>query len=179
MAVASGSVHRLFPTRSPCDFKRRMPGITARRTNNNKQHRRVPCSPPSPLDSTAMADLPTLLQASLNPQSRKEAELRLFDLSLQPGFLSHLLRFILQPPQDRAIRLAGAVYLKNVAKLRWEEVRSDPFLSCLSTAFSFRMSNPSWRKTKAHSDQSSSPPCSPSPTPQTRPYVPKSPRPCR
>ena len=79
-----------------------------------------------------MADLPALLQASLNPETRKVAEHNLFNISLQPGFLSHLLLLILEPTQDRATRLAGAVYLKNVAKLRWEEVCSDPFSSCLS-----------------------------------------------
>ncbi|KAG5641488.1 hypothetical protein DXG03_005099 [Asterophora parasitica] len=68
-----------------------------------------------------MADLPTLLLASLNPETRKQAEQSLNAVSVQPGFLSHLLRIVLEPSQDRAVRLAGGVYLKNVTKLRWDE----------------------------------------------------------
>ncbi|KAF9463182.1 CAS/CSE protein [Collybia nuda] len=68
-----------------------------------------------------MADLPTLLRASLDPSSRKQAEQSLNTLSLQQGFLSHLLRLVVEPGQDRAVRLSGSVYLKNITKLRWEE----------------------------------------------------------
>ncbi|GLB42771.1 putative importin alpha re-exporter [Lyophyllum shimeji] len=68
-----------------------------------------------------MADLPALLLASLNPSTRKQAEQSLNAVSVQPGFLSHLLRLVLESTQDRAVRLAGGVYLKNITKLRWEE----------------------------------------------------------
>ncbi|KIM38838.1 hypothetical protein M413DRAFT_75629 [Hebeloma cylindrosporum] len=68
-----------------------------------------------------MADISTLLLASLNPQSRKQAEQSLTALSIQPGFLTHLLRLVLNPSQDRAVRLSGSIYLKNITKLRWEE----------------------------------------------------------
>ncbi|TFK31640.1 importin alpha re-exporter [Crucibulum laeve] len=68
-----------------------------------------------------MADLPTLLLASLNPDTRKQAEQNLNAVSTQPGFLSHLLRLVLDPAQDRAVRLSGSVYLKNITKLRWDE----------------------------------------------------------
>ncbi|KAH0580356.1 hypothetical protein H2248_001858 [Termitomyces sp. 'cryptogamus'] len=68
-----------------------------------------------------MADLPALLLASLEPTTRKQAEQNLDAVSVQPGFLSHLLRLVLEPSQDRAVRLAGGVYLKNIAKHRWEE----------------------------------------------------------
>jgi exportin-2 (importin alpha re-exporter) len=47
-------------------------------------------------------------------------------LSTQPGFLSHLLRLVVDQSQDRAIRLSGSVYLKNITKLRWDEVRLLP-----------------------------------------------------
>lgn len=70
-----------------------------------------------------MADLPTLLRASLDPASRKQAEQNLNALSTQKGFLTHLLALVLQQSQDLPVRLAGGVYLKNIAKLRWEEVR--------------------------------------------------------
>lgn len=68
-----------------------------------------------------MADLPALLQASLSPQTRKQAEQNLNALSLQTGFLTHLLGLVLEQSQDRAIRLSGSVYLKNITKLRWDE----------------------------------------------------------
>ncbi|KAI0648900.1 Cse1-domain-containing protein [Trametes meyenii] len=69
-----------------------------------------------------MADqLPSLLLASLNPASRKQAEQSLHSLSVQPGFLAHLLTLVLQPSQDRAVRLAASVYLKNIIKSRWED----------------------------------------------------------
>ncbi|KAI9001554.1 Cse1-domain-containing protein [Trametes punicea] len=68
-----------------------------------------------------MAELPALLLASLNPTTRKQAELNLQTLSIQPGFLTHLLTLVLQTPQDRAVRLAASVYLKNLIKSRWED----------------------------------------------------------
>lgn len=75
-----------------------------------------------------MADLPSLLLASLNPDTRKQAEQNLTALSTHQGFLTHLLNLILEPSQDRAVRLSGSVYLKNITKLRWEEVSL--ILSC-------------------------------------------------
>ncbi|KAJ7050487.1 importin alpha re-exporter [Mycena amicta] len=68
-----------------------------------------------------MSNLATLLQASLAPSTRKEAEQQLTQLSHQPGFLSHILRLSLDSTQDRPVRLAASVFLKNIAKLRWEE----------------------------------------------------------
>lgn len=70
-----------------------------------------------------MADqLASLLQASLSPQTRRSAEQTLTELSTQSGFLPALLQLTLNTLTDRAIRLAGAVYLKNVVKLQWMEV---------------------------------------------------------
>jgi exportin-2 (importin alpha re-exporter) len=76
-----------------------------------------------------MADLSSLLLASLNPDTRKQAEQNLTVLSSQQGFLIHLLNLILEPSQDRAVRLSGSVYLKNITKLRWEEVNTKPWYS--------------------------------------------------
>lgn len=70
-----------------------------------------------------MAELPSLLLASLNPALRKQAEQNIQSLSVQPGFLSVLLQLVLEQSQDRAVRLAGSIYLKNVIKTRWEDVR--------------------------------------------------------
>lgn len=69
-----------------------------------------------------MAELPSLLLASLNPSTRKQAEQSLTDLSNQSGFLSHLLRLVLEQSLDRSVRLAGGIYLKNVIKSRWQDV---------------------------------------------------------
>ncbi|VDB88356.1 unnamed protein product [Peniophora sp. CBMAI 1063] len=66
-----------------------------------------------------MADIPQLLLASLNPQTRKQAEQTLTSYSDQPGFLTSLLQLVLEGSQDNATRLAAAVYLKNQAKTRW------------------------------------------------------------
>ncbi|KAJ6474605.1 CAS/CSE protein [Mycena vitilis] len=68
-----------------------------------------------------MSDLPSLLLASLNPATRKAAEQNLNALSIQQGFLSHLLLLILDGTKERAVRLAGSVFLKNITRLRWEE----------------------------------------------------------
>ncbi|KAH8833705.1 Cse1-domain-containing protein [Flagelloscypha sp. PMI_526] len=69
-------------------------------------------------------DLSALLVASMNPATRKQAETELQSASVQPGFLTHLLQLVLNSSVDRAARLAGSVYLKNMAKLRW--IEEDP-----------------------------------------------------
>jgi len=77
-----------------------------------------------------MSDLPTLLQASLSPVTRKQAEHDLMLLSIQPAFLTKLLHLVLDFSQHRAVRLSASVYLKNITRTRWEEVRSlTPFVS--------------------------------------------------
>jgi exportin-2 (importin alpha re-exporter) len=69
-----------------------------------------------------MSDLAGLLQASLSPATRKQAEQSLDSYSTQQGFLPHLLHLVLDRSVDPAARLAGSIYLKNVAKLKWDEV---------------------------------------------------------
>ena len=76
-----------------------------------------------------MADLAALLQASLSPATRKDAELTLESFSLQPYFLLHLLNLVLDQSKPSPVRLAGSVYLKNIAKSRWVEVRALLLLS--------------------------------------------------
>jgi len=72
-------------------------------------------------------DLPALLRASLDPSTRREAEHRLKELASAPGFVTTLLQFVVGSggvaAVDRPIRLAGAVYLKNVVKRNWVDVR--------------------------------------------------------
>ena len=71
-----------------------------------------------------MADVASLLLASLSPATRKQAEQNLQALSIQPAFLPNLLGLVLNGSQDRSVRLAGSVYLKNVIRSKWEDVRS-------------------------------------------------------
>jgi hypothetical protein len=107
-----------------------------------------------------MSDIASLLQASLQPASRKHAEQQLHALAAQHGFLAHLLSLILDVSYDRPTRLAGGIYLKNVAKLRWEEVWSvtSPIILIHLICGSYRTMHPSQNKTKQPSDLSSSQP---------------------
>ncbi|TDL23186.1 Cse1-domain-containing protein [Rickenella mellea] len=73
-----------------------------------------------------MADVRGLLLASLNPQTRKQAERDLQALSLQQGFLVALLQLILDQTQERAVRLSGSVFFKNVVRRRWEDGQDEP-----------------------------------------------------
>ena len=75
-----------------------------------------------------MTDVPQLLLASLNPPTRKQAEQNLATRSTQTSFLPGLLRIVLDSSQDRSVRLAGSVYLKNAVKSRWEGVSSGQIL---------------------------------------------------
>lgn len=68
-----------------------------------------------------MSDLPAFLSASLSPATRKEAERQLHVLSQNQGFLSLLLGLVLDPSQDRAVRLAGSIYFKNLVKSKWDD----------------------------------------------------------
>lgn len=70
-----------------------------------------------------MSDLPSLLLASLSPETRKQAEQSLGEFSVQPSFLPHLLGLVLDGAQNKGVRLAGSVFFKNVIKKRWSEVR--------------------------------------------------------
>ncbi len=87
----------------------------------------------------SVPDFPALLRASLDPSSRREAEHRLKELAGAPVFLPTLLQFVVGSggtvggvaAVDRSIRLAGAVYLKNVVKRNWVDVRAIPSLCAL------------------------------------------------
>lgn len=80
--------------------------------------RRVPTFAPF----SKMSDVPQLLLASLSPSTRKQAEQSLATRSTQASFPLSLLRIALDSSQDRSVRLAGSVYLKNTIKSRWEDV---------------------------------------------------------
>jgi hypothetical protein len=71
-----------------------------------------------PFDS--MVDLAGLLLASLNPDSRKQAEQNLNALGLQQGFPSHFLGLVLDPAQDHSVRLSGSSSARqhNISQMR-------------------------------------------------------------
>jgi exportin-2 (importin alpha re-exporter) len=71
-----------------------------------------------------MADLAALFSASLDPSTRKQAELALTQASLQQNFALEVLALSLSSTQDRAIRLASGIYFKNTIKRRWSPVSS-------------------------------------------------------
>ena len=77
--------------------------------------RRIVCPP---LIST-MPGIAPLILASLNPETRRQAEQNLHALSSQPGLLAAILHLILDASQDRSVRLAASVFLKNTVKRRW------------------------------------------------------------
>lgn len=107
-----------------------------------------------------MSNIASLLQASLQPASRKQAEQQLHALASQQGFLAHLLTLILDGSYDHSTRLAGGIYLKNISKLRWEEVHNNLSLimSIHLICGSNRTMHPSRKQTKQHSDPSLSQP---------------------
>ena len=74
-----------------------------------------------------MSDVPQLLLASLNPSTRKQAEHNLATRSTLTSFLPSLLHIVLDSSQDRSVRLAGSVYLKNTIKSRWDDVSDRRF----------------------------------------------------
>ncbi|KAJ3492037.1 hypothetical protein NLI96_g338 [Meripilus lineatus] len=76
-----------------------------------------------------MADIPSLLLASLVPSTRKQAEQALQAHSKQAGFLPGLLQLVLASGQERSVRLAGSVFLKNTTKSRWDDVCTYAFFS--------------------------------------------------
>lgn len=88
-------------------------------TTSNRQQRYI----------AAMADIPSLLLASLVPSTRKQAEQALQAHSKQAGFLPGLLQLVLASGQERSVRLAGSVFLKNTTKSRWDDVCTYAFFS--------------------------------------------------
>lgn len=104
-----------------------------------------------------MSQLPQLLLASLDPNTRKQAEQNLHALSQQPAFLTTLLRLVLDPAQDRPVRLAGSVFFKNVVKNKWDDVRLTcrcvlPTLTVLTTSAHLnRRMHPSHSRTRCPS----------------------------
>ncbi|KDQ12400.1 hypothetical protein BOTBODRAFT_34372 [Botryobasidium botryosum FD-172 SS1] len=67
-----------------------------------------------------------LLLASLVPSTRQAAESQLTTVSVQPGFLPHLLQLALDPAQPLQVRQAASVYFKNNVRRRWDTESEEP-----------------------------------------------------
>jgi hypothetical protein len=105
-----------------------------------------------------MADLPNLLVASLKPDTRKQAEQALNAISTQPGFLGVLLQLVLNSTQERPVRLAASIYLKNIAKMRWDEV-SQPIFANFSLKLKLCVGGPATSRTGQDSTERSTGAC--------------------
>lgn len=59
------------------------------------------------------------LEQSLNPQSSKQAEAFLKTIETHPEFAINLLHVVASPNINSSVRLAGALYFKNLVKRKW------------------------------------------------------------
>lgn len=81
--------------------------------------------------------VPGLLAASLVIDQRKAAEQQLDALSVQSGFVPHLLQLVLERSQPVQIRQAACLYFKNQIKARWDDVSPVRFRSSDEAFFLF------------------------------------------
>lgn len=68
------------------------------------------------------SNVPALFAASLVIDQRKAAEAQLEGLSVQKGFIPHLLQIVLDRTQALPVRQAACLYFKNQIKQRWDDV---------------------------------------------------------
>ncbi|CAI5756683.1 unnamed protein product [Candida verbasci] len=69
--------------------------------------------------SNSLQGITKLLQQSLLPQLAKQSELQLKSIEIENGFSINLLHVIASTNLSSSIRLAGALYFKNLIKRRW------------------------------------------------------------
>lgn len=68
------------------------------------------------------------LEQSLSPQHAKQAETSLRSLQSQPGFLINLLHIVASTNLSAGVRLAGALFFKNLIRRRWVDENGDYLL---------------------------------------------------
>lgn len=73
--------------------------------------------------------IPVYLQQSLVPQSAKVAEAQLRSLETQPHFAVNLLNVIASTSVDPTVRLAAAVFFKNLLRRRWVDEDGEYLMS--------------------------------------------------
>lgn len=67
----------------------------------------------------SLESIPSYLKESLNPQNAKQAENHLRSIESQPHFAINLLHVVASTNLEPAVRLAGALFLKNLVKRNW------------------------------------------------------------
>jgi hypothetical protein len=69
--------------------------------------------------------LVSLLESTLNPQLRKQAEDELGTIHNLVGFSTNLLQLVMSEQVQMPVRQAGAIYLKNMVNQFWMERTAD------------------------------------------------------
>jgi hypothetical protein len=69
--------------------------------------------------------LVNLLESTLNPTLRKQAEDELSAVHNAPGFSTTLLQLIMSDQIQMPVRQAGAIYLKNMINQFWPERKAE------------------------------------------------------
>ncbi|OVF09273.1 putative importin-alpha export receptor [Clavispora lusitaniae] len=67
----------------------------------------------------SLESIPQYLKESLDPRNAKQAEARLRSIESQPHFAINLLHVVASTNLDSAVRLAAALFLKNLIKRKW------------------------------------------------------------
>lgn len=67
----------------------------------------------------SLESIPEYLKLSLDPRNAKQAEVYLKLIELQPGFAINLLHVIALTNLDASVRLAGALFFKNLVRRKW------------------------------------------------------------
>ncbi|QEL59803.1 hypothetical protein CJJ09_001889 [Candidozyma auris] len=67
----------------------------------------------------SLESIPGYLKESLNPNHAKQAESHLRSIESQPHFAINLIHTVASTNLDPGVRLAGALFLKNLVKRKW------------------------------------------------------------
>lgn len=67
----------------------------------------------------SLESIPIFLKESLDPRNAKQAEAQLRSIETQPHFAINLLHVVASTNLDASVRLAAALFLKNLVKRKW------------------------------------------------------------
>lgn len=76
----------------------------------------------------SLESIPSYLKESLDPRNAKHAEAQLRSIEVQPHFAINLLHVVASSNLDPSVRLAGALFLKNLIKRKWVNEDGDYLL---------------------------------------------------
>ncbi|EMG45589.1 CSE1 Importin alpha re-exporter [Candida maltosa Xu316] len=71
------------------------------------------------MSQNTLESIPKILEQSLHPQYSNQADKTLKSIENEPGFSINLLHVIASTSLQQSIRLAGALYFKNLIKRKW------------------------------------------------------------